>query len=118
MAFPSRRNSGLKHRRKCLPHFLLLCFSSSGLTMFSVVPGVTVLFTTIRWVSFFFLSALPISLAVWRMNLRFMLPFGFEGVPTVMKDIFVCRIASSLVRTAFSCAFLMVFWRSFWRFGS
>jgi len=48
-AEPWRRNSGFMHKPKYAPHFFFDSFSSMGLTVFWVVPGMTVLLIIVRW---------------------------------------------------------------------
>ena len=87
------------------------------LTSFSVVPGGTVLFTTTRWLSSFFFSVFPISLEVSSTNLRLTLPSGFDGVPTVMNEMSVSKIASFRPTTAFKFLFFMTFLINFSSWG-
>jgi len=48
-AEPSRRNSGFMHNPKSIPQCLPEWVSMRGLSVFSVVVGVTVLLITMRW---------------------------------------------------------------------
>jgi len=117
-ADPSRRNSGFMHKPKSLPQCLRECFSRVGLTVFSVVPGITVLFTTTKWYVFFLFRACPISLVAFLMFCRFMLPWGLLGVPTVMKVMSVFMIASCRFSVHLRLPFVTAFWSGSLRFGS
>jgi len=117
-ADPSFRNSGFMHKPKSLPQCLRECFSKVGLTVFSVVPGMTVLFTTTKWYVSFLFRACPISLVAFLMYCKFMLPSGLLGVPTVMKVTFVFMIASCRFSVLLRLPFVTAFWSISLRFGS
>lgn len=117
-ADPSFRNSGFIHKPKSLPQGLFEHFSRIGLTIFSVVPGIIVLFTTTKWYVSFLSSACPISFAAFLMYCRFMLPSGLFGVPTVMKVMSVFRTASRWFSVHLRFLFFTAFCRGSFRFGS
>ena len=48
-ASPSLKNSGFIQMPQASPAFFFECFSINGRTIFCVVSGATVLFTTIAW---------------------------------------------------------------------
>ena len=117
-ADPSLRNSGFTHKPKSLPQCLRECFSRVGLTIFSEVPGTTVLFTTTRWYVSFLLRASPISSAAFLMYWMFMLPSGLLGVPTVMNVMSVFRTASCRFSIHLRCLFFTTFCSCSLMFGS
>lgn len=118
MAAPWRRNSGLMHKLKPMPQGLPLDCSRMGLTTFSVVPGTTVLLTTMRWWDIWFLRASPISWDASLMYWRLMLPSGWLGVPTARNVMSVFVMASLRFVTHFNLFVLMAFSSSCLRLGS
>ena len=118
MAAPWRRNSGLMHRLKPMPQGLLLVCSRMGLTTFSVVPGTTVLLTTMRWWDILFLRASPISRDASLMYWRLMLPSGWLGVPTARNVMSVSVMASLRFVTHLNVWASMAFSSSCLRSGS
>ena len=102
MDVPSRRNSGFAHTSKPVPDFLPEYFSISGIIVFSVVPGRTVLRITIIWCDVFFCRDLPIWVEMFSMYFRSSEPSSLLGVPTQMKLMSVSWMALSVSAVAFS----------------
>ena len=117
-ADPSRRNSGFMHRPKLMPHCLFECFSRVGLTMFCVVPGITVLLTTTRWYVSFLFRASAISRVEFLMCCRLMLPFGWLGVAVAMNVMSVFKMAFSRSSVHLRYPFLTTFCSDSCRLGS
>ena len=93
-AVPSRMNSGFTHTPKPSPSRFPLVCSRAGITIFSAVPGRTVLRNTTRWNSGLFFRILPISRQTGSTWPRSSFPLRRLGVPTHRNEISVCSTAA------------------------
>src|SRR6266850_1611091 len=82
MAVVSRMNSGFMHTPKSLPACFEDFFSKSGITMFSTVPGSTVLRMVITWYVFESFNNSPMRSTTRVKYFNPKLPFSLLGVPT------------------------------------
>ena len=85
-AWPSLMNSGLNRTVKSSRFFLSDALSRRGITMFSVVPGSTVLFITIVWWLSLVFNILPIWVRTNLKGSKSCEPSDRVGVPTVMNE--------------------------------